>query len=199
MASRSSGSRGGSARRPDSSRGRTTSRKGGRAGAATSQADARPGSRPGTTGGRPRSSRGPGRGRAKFTGRAVVRLAVVAILVMSYATSFKAYLQQREQVRSLQSQISQRQAEIAALQKDKARWKDPAYVRAQARARLMYVMPGDTGFQVIGRDGKPLDPVDSLPASTAFVGSGGQGWWSTAWESVVIAGEPTDSVLGGSN
>jgi type II secretory pathway pseudopilin PulG len=128
-----------------------------------------------------------------------VLLAVVAMLVMSYATSFKAYLQQRDQIRTLQAQIAQRQAEITALQKEKARWHDPAYVRAQARERLMYVMPGETGFQVIGRDGQPLDPVDALPASSAASDGPGQGWWNTAWQSVVIAGRSTDSVLGGTN
>ena len=129
----------------------------------------------------------------------MVLLAVVAVLVMSYATSFKAYLQQRDQIRTLQDQIAQRQAEITALQKEKARWSDPAYVRAQARERLMYVMPGETGFQVIGRDGQPLDPVDSLPASTPVADGPGQGWWNTAWQSVVIAGQSTDSVLGAAN
>jgi uncharacterized protein YdcH (DUF465 family) len=118
---------------------------------------------------------------------------------MSYATSFKAYLQQRDQIRGLEQQIALRQSEIASLKKEKARWKDPAYVAAQARSRLMYVMPGEVGYQVIGKDGKALDPVDTLPTPTPFAESHGHGWWSTAWQSVVIAGQSTDAVLGVGN
>lgn len=126
-------------------------------------------------------------------------LTVVAVLILSYASSLRAYLQQRDQIRSLRSQVADYESNIAALKREKSRWKDPAYVEAQARERLLYVMPGEVGFQVIGADGKPLDPVDTLSTPAQDNPGTNQQWWQNAWQSVVIAGRPTDSVLGGAN
>src|ERR1700710_2227235 len=94
------------------------------------------------------------RPRSRLTGRAAVLVLVLAVLTVSYASSLRAYLQQRSQINDLKSSIAQHEANIDTLESEKARWDDPAYVRTQARERLGYVMPGEKTYLVLGEDGK---------------------------------------------
>ena len=80
----------------------------------------------------------------------------MAVLTVSYGSSLKAYLQQRSQIADLKVQIAEREVNIDALEREKPRWNDPAYVQAQARARFGYLMPGQTSYVVIDADGDPL-------------------------------------------
>ena len=111
---------------------------------------------------RGRSRRARAARRPRFTGRAAVLVLVLAVLTVSYASSLRAYLQQRSHIGDLKSQIAEREASIDDLEREKQRWDDPAYVKAQARARFGYLMPGEAGFEVIGADGKPLEAQASL-------------------------------------
>lgn len=140
------------------------------------------------------SSRTPARQtgrRPKFTGRAAILVLVLAILTVSYASSLRAYLTQREQLQDLNAEIESTREGIRALEREKRRWEDPAFVESQARERLDYVMPGEVSYVVIGEDGEPLtggatlaEPVEgTAPEET-------DAWWDTAWASVVAAGEP---------
>ena len=94
---------------------------------------------------------------SRLTGRAAVLVLVLAVLTVSYASSLRAYLQQRSHIGELKVQIAEREASINDLEREKKRWDDPAYVKAQARARFGYLMPGETGYEVIGADGEPLE------------------------------------------
>ena len=87
---------------------------------------------------------------------------VVAVLTVSYASSLKAYFQQHSQIQQLRGQIASSESSIHQLESEKVRWNDPAYVREQARARFGYLMPGESGFEVIGADGKPLEAQATL-------------------------------------
>ncbi|MBS43861.1 MAG: septum formation initiator [Nocardioides sp.] len=126
-------------------------------------------------------------GRTRLTGRAAVLVLVVAVLAVSYASSLKAYLQQRAHITDLQSTIAERQDEISDLTREKRRWDDPQYVEAQARERLGYVMPGETPFVVV-QDGQPLQSESEL--GDPVVASEAAPWWQDAWDSVQVAGDP---------
>jgi len=119
-----------------------------------------------------------------------VLVLVVAGLMISYASSFRAYLDQRHHVQQLETSISRSRTEIAALEREKQRWKDPAYVVAQARARFAFGFPGEVGFQVLDEDGRPLDHNDSLtdPAQQAEDPE----WWQETVRSIEAAGNPPD-------
>jgi hypothetical protein len=117
-----------------------------------------------------------------------VLVLVVAGLMVSYASSFRAYLDQRHHVQQLESSIAQSRTEIAALQREKHRWQDPAYVVAQARARFAFGFPGEIGFQVLDADGRPLDHSDSL-ADTAPQPEDPE-WWQGTLRSLEAAGNP---------
>ncbi|MDP3889868.1 septum formation initiator family protein [Nocardioides sp.] len=126
----------------------------------------------------------------RFTGRAAILILVVAVLAVSYASSMRAYLQQRAHIAEVKEQIAERRANIEVLEREKRRWQDEAFVQAQARERFGYLMPGETGYQVIDEDGRPLDRDDTLSDPSEVAQEQPTPWWDTAWESVEIAGDP---------
>jgi cell division protein FtsB len=128
--------------------------------------------------------------RPRFTGRAAVLVLVLAVLTVSYASSLRAYLQQRSHIGDLNAQIAEREASINDLEREKNRWDDPAYVKAQARARFGYLMPGEAGFEVIGPDGRPLEAQASLNDPDDVIKTVPKAWWTSAWESMELAGNP---------
>jgi cell division protein FtsB len=130
-----------------------------------------------------------GRG-SRLTSRAAVLVLVVAVLVVSYASSLKAFLQQRAHINDLQSQIAQRQADIDALEAEKRRWSDDAYVEQQARARLGYVFPGEKTYLVLDENGDALRPASDLDDPAEVLSTQPTAWWSDAWASVELAGDP---------
>ena len=127
--------------------------------------------------------------RPRFTGRAAILVLVVAVLTVSYASSLRAYLQQRSHIEDLKSQIALRQASIHDLEREKQRWQDPAFVRQQAR-ELNYVMPGETSYVVLDENGEPLERNSELTDPSTVARKPPTAWWSTAWESVELAGNP---------
>ena len=127
--------------------------------------------------------------RPRLTGRAAILVLVLAVLTVSYASSLRAYLQQREHITDLKSQIALREATIGHLQREKERWDDPAFVRQQAR-ELNYVMPGETSYVVLDENGDPLEQDSTLTDPSTVANKAPTAWWSTAWQSVELAGNP---------
>jgi hypothetical protein len=114
---------------------------------------------------------------------------VLAALVVSYASSLRAYFEQRHEIQSLQDSIRSSQSHITAMQREKQRWGDDAYVIAQARARFAFGFPGEIGYQVLDANGKPLDHEDSL-TDPKRSGDGKPEWWQTTLTSIDTAGHP---------
>ena len=86
--------------------------------------------------------------RASLTSRAAVLALVLAALVMTLAFPVRQFVQQRGQMAALQAQVDRSRRLCASLGAQRDRWQDPAYVEAQARERLHYVFPGETGYVV---------------------------------------------------
>jgi hypothetical protein len=118
---------------------------------------------------------------------------VLAVLMVSYASSMRAYLEQRHHLETLQDSIATSEANIAELEREKERWEDSAYLRSQARERFGWVLPGEIGYQVIDEDGKPLGHDDSLSDVAAPSEEDERPeWWQVAWQSVEAAGNPEE-------
>lgn len=122
----------------------------------------------------------------RLTHRAAVLGLVLLVLVISYASSLRAWLDQRQEIAGVEQQIAQTRRDVAALEQEKRRWADDAYVQQQARARLGYLLPGETGYRVIGSDGKSIGAVRE-PLDAADSGSG-PAWYATLWASSQRAG-----------
>jgi cell division protein FtsB len=115
---------------------------------------------------------------------------VAAILVVSYASSMRAYLQQRGQISDLRAQIASSQTDIKSLEREKRRWNDPEYVRQQARARFGWVLPGETAYQVIDKDGKPLEHSDALTDPSSVARPVPESWWGKVYGTLEAADHP---------
>ena len=123
--------------------------------------------------------------RNRITGRAAVLLLVLAMLGVAYAWPLREYYNQRAQIRDLRGATRATAARVIALEAEKARWADPAYIEAQARGRLHYVMPGEVAFTVIHPNQPNL--VQTLPHTPQPV----RAWYDALWGSVRGADDPT--------
>jgi hypothetical protein len=117
---------------------------------------------------------------------------VLATLAVSYASSMRAYLEQKDHLEELRASITESEENIAELRREKRRWRDPAFIEAQATQRLSWVMPGETSFQVIDESGRPLDHQDSLSDPEAIDVENEPAWWETAWQTMEAAGNPEE-------
>ncbi|MBH0122403.1 septum formation initiator family protein [Rhodococcus sp. CX] len=113
------------------------------------------------------------------TGRAVVLALVVCGLALTLAMPLRTYVGQRAEADRVEAERVALEQEIAALREQKAHIEDPAWIRAQARERLRFVMPGDTPYQVqLPGDGRLVDEekIQERPSTGA--------WYSDLWRSV---------------
>lgn len=121
------------------------------------------------------------------TWRLIILGVVVAAIAVTLAQSLRVYFAQRQEIAQYRVQIQATHEEIADLEDQLSRWQDADYVRAEARSRLGWVMPGEVGYRVIGADG------ELLGGDSAVLGPddemAGQ-WWERAWGSVVVADQP---------
>lgn len=113
---------------------------------------------------------------------------VLAVLFVSYATSLRAYFSQRAHISELETRIAQDTAAIAELREEQRRWRDEAYVEAQARERFGWVLPGEVGLRVIGEDGQPLDVSSELTDPGSMGRDPDDEWWTRTWSSIQGAG-----------
>ncbi len=119
-----------------------------------------------------------------------VLVLVLALLAVSYASSMRAYLQQRAHIEDLKAEITARESSIADLSREKQRWEDPAFVAQQARERFGYVKPGQTPYIMLDENGDPLEPSSDLDDMTPPDPEADLTWWDREWASVKVAGQP---------
>jgi cell division protein FtsB len=101
----------------------------------------------------------------RMSGFTVVILGLVMLTVVVLAPSLRILIEQRQTIAALQAVLDEKQQSVAELQKDVARWQDPAYIEAQARERLYYVYPGEYSYLVIDDTGAHSSTGD-VPIST---------------------------------
>jgi hypothetical protein len=112
---------------------------------------------------------------------------VLGILAVSYAYPLRAWWEQHSRVAELEAEQESLTDEVAALETERDRWEDPAFVRTQARERLGLVTPGEIGFVVVGEDDGPTEVLigegDEAVTSVETEGP----WWSRLLASVEAA------------
>jgi cell division protein FtsB len=90
------------------------------------------------------SSRRPG------SGRTFSLVAVFFIFALVLAPPIQHYFTQRAQINAIRAQLDGDRAALEAARIELTRWQDPDYVKAQARERLHFVMPGERQYIVTG-------------------------------------------------
>ena len=115
------------------------------------------------------------------TGRLAVLALVLAVVVVALALPVRGFLAQRAEIAELTSRKAAAEQAIDQLQEQKRLWGDDDYVRTQARSRLHYVMPGETGYVVVTPE---LEPVEARPvAPVGEVSTPVTPWFTTLWDS----------------
>lgn len=69
------------------------------------------------------------------------------------SSDVEAFLNQRREIAEMELSIQQAQDAVVEMQAERDRWQDPVYIRAQARDRLYYVLPGEVSYLVMEADG----------------------------------------------
>jgi cell division protein FtsB len=128
--------------------------------------------------------------RPRFTNRMAILVVVIAVLVVSYASSMRAYLEQRSHINDLRAQLASSDRDIKALEREKRRWQDDAYVESQARERFGWVMPGETSYQVVDRNGNPLEKDNELTDPSSVARTVPDPWWGKVYGSLEAADHP---------
>ncbi|NQX34299.1 septum formation initiator family protein [Herbiconiux sp. VKM Ac-2851] len=126
----------------------------------------------------------------RFSGFTVLMFVVIVMFVIIIAPGLRVYIEQRQQLAALHAAVEARDAENDALTSEIARWSDPAYIKAEARDRLYYVMPGETSFLVVDDVPAPAEPGSDVSdtISTTQVD-----WLSSIFASGVTAGLSTST------
>jgi cell division protein FtsB len=119
-----------------------------------------------------------------LTGRAAVLGLVVCALVLSLGYPLKQYLAQRGAIGQLEQQRRATEAQVKALEERKRQLSDPEYVKAQARLRLHYVLPGESLYVVVTPDRHEASDVDTVPTPSV---SPGDSWYERLWGTVRAA------------
>ncbi|MEV6977900.1 septum formation initiator family protein [Kitasatospora sp. NPDC093806] len=134
--------------------------------------------------------------RPRFTSRATVLVLVLCSLVAILAYPTRQYISQRSEISAQRARAEHARQQVEQLRREKARWQDPEYVKAQARARLHYAMPGETPY--IAVDPAARDAAkSSLGAPPPAAGPAPDGpvkaarpWYAGVWDSVDAAAAP---------
>jgi cell division protein FtsB len=88
--------------------------------------------------------------RKRGSGRTFSLVAIFFIFALVLAPPIQHYFTQRAQINALQAQVESDRSALEAARLELTRWQDPEYVKAQARERLHFVMPGERQYIVTG-------------------------------------------------
>lgn len=83
----------------------------------------------------------------------ITLLALIVFGVITLAPRVQTWFLQRQQIAEAQASLEQAKKDVIEMQQERKRWEDPVYIRAQARDRLYYVMPGEISYLVLDADG----------------------------------------------
>ncbi|WP_166985396.1 FtsB family cell division protein [Canibacter zhoujuaniae] len=121
----------------------------------------------------------------RFGGMTILLFVIIVSGVLVIGPQVSVYVNQRQEIAQLQQQLTKLKEEQAREQKAFEAWNDPSYVRAEARNRLSYVLPGETQLSVI------MD-IDLTPTkhhkTEEQLTQAPQSWVTNLLASAVIAG-----------
>jgi len=119
----------------------------------------------------------------RFSWFAFVMLGVIVLAVLVLAPTIRLYTTQQQQISKLAAQNEAQKNEVAKLDQEIKDWDDPDYIKAQARDRLLYVMPGETSYLII--DDLPQAPATAAKKVSTKVQHRDTDWSSTLLRSML--------------
>ena len=117
--------------------------------------------------------------------RALALATVLFIMALTIAPPIKHYFTQRAQISALKSQVESNNTALEQARKDLLLWRDPEYIKSQARERLHFVMPGERQYIVTDNS-----TTESNNGSTKIASSltDGQPWYARLIASISETG-----------
>ena len=122
--------------------------------------------------------------------RGAILVTILVVLAVTLAQTARSLLRQRGEIAALQDKVVQQQQSVADLQREQARWTDPAYVEQQARERLKFVKVGDRSYSVIDPATEAPKPPDSAVVAAPQADANAP-WYGQVWQSVRLADQPS--------
>jgi cell division protein FtsB len=137
--------------------------------------------------------------RFSWTPSTFVTIGLLVFAVVSVGPRLSDYFVMQTQINQLQAKLDEAKKNLENITEEKERWDDPVYIRAQARDRLFYVVPGEISYLVLDADGLNLSDtsgtVGALLAqkknSSDFsqtIGTTKKDWAKSLVQSVIRAG-----------
>jgi cell division protein FtsB len=135
---------------------------------------------------------------------------IVVIVLGGFIVSgdVAAYINQRREIALAEQAILDAQQQVEQMEKERDRWQDPIYIRAQARNRLYYVLPGEVSYLVMdngnldfsdtsGTVGELLAQKRATDDITLEVSAASENWVDSMIESVLRSALdlPTEKAL----
>ena len=102
--------------------------------------------------------------------------AIVVMLAIMLVPTLRRYLEQRDQIATLEHSIVEQQRQVDDLMRERAKWDDQAFLEQQIRSRLHFVKPGETSYTVLDPQTGRRTSVDAqvvgvdLEAGTITIG-----------------------------
>ncbi|MDE9364340.1 septum formation initiator family protein [Luteipulveratus sp. YIM 133132] len=127
------------------------------------------------------------RRRPKSMRRMVTLGLILMFLAVLIIPTLRNYLHQRSQIDALNDKVATQRTSVTALQRERERWANPAYVQQQARQRLGFAKPGERAYILIDDQGTVREATkpDSVTGSDVRPG---RPWYGQVWESVKESG-----------
>lgn len=126
-------------------------------------------------------SGGAARADGRSAGRTLVLFLVLGVLALTLAVPVRTYMSEQAREEKVAAEHAQLVADIARLEEQKRLQDDPEYIKAQARIRLQYVMPGETPYRVATPDA-PKPTPEQVEAERAKQNP----WYTNVWRTIAV-------------
>ena len=134
-----------------------------------------------------------------WTPASMVTVGIVVFGAFVIGPQLSDLITMQTQIAQLNASIAKSEEQLKDLADEKKRWDDPVFIRAQARDRLFYVMPGEISYLVLDADGLNLsdtsgtvgDMLARQKNSSSFsqsIGTTKKDWAKGLLQSVLRAG-----------
>lgn len=87
---------------------------------------------------------------------------VLFILSWTIAPPTQRYFSQRAQINAIKAQVASNNQALADAAHQLQLWKDPEYIKTQARERLHFVLPGERQYIVTDGTDTPVVPTTAV-------------------------------------
>ena len=124
--------------------------------------------------------------------RLLILFIVLFAVAVTLAPPTQHYFAQRSQISALEADVESNKKKLLEARAELQRWRDPDYVRDQARERLHFVLPGERQYIILGATSQ----VDGSTQTAAPINQEfplGVPWYSRVISSITSVGVGTST------